>query len=595
MYVLYAYARNQLLLKVENGGKMAKKKHKSFFGWNYTVLIIFLVLFVIFVPTVLYLFEWENYTQDKQRAIKEIQINIDEKINSVKGVLNYTFFDAEFQQLLNETFTEGTSDTTKIYERLTLNTLIGDTVKNLVYFPLINQTLSADKYVTSTDVLMRYVYDILQVVKTEYFKESYFNGEYFAFTLPTEFNENEPESFLIGHWVLSASMQNYLDPVGVCIAVINLPALTDSFSLVSGDSIKVGLYSSDGKVIYGERVVNESLLENMNVSKMVVSSNYFGLKSILYFDVFQVFYNFLPYIFTIVLILLFLLVIFFLYLRVEEKRKTVVYDNFISTFRRISEGNVNDRVDKYNIEELDLVGKQFNLMMDSVLMLNKKLSEEELKAHHNEKEKDRYILKYLSTQINKHFIFNTFGVIRSFVNRGKNDEASECIDYLCNYLRFTFKGKDFVSVAEEIRSLSDYLNIQRIRLADIKVSVHVDEQIKDMQIPQFILQPIVENAYKHAFERNKGNIFVECKLNGNMIEFLVIDDGIGIESERLQQLNKILSANAETSADGEIGLINVQRRVKILTGDSACVKVESCLGKGTKVKILCGKRMENNA
>ena len=80
-----------------------------------------------------------------------------------------------------------------------------------------------------------------------------------------------------------------------------------------------------------------------------------------------------------------------------------------------------------------------------------------------------------------------------------------------------------------------------------------------------------------------------------MIEFTVTDDGVGIDGERLMQLNKMLSANKETSADSEIGLINVQRRVKILTGESACVKVESALNEGTKVMIYCGKRTEENA
>ena len=114
-----------------------RKKQKSFFSWNYTVLIIFFVLFLVFVPTVLYLFEWQNYTQDKQRAVKEMQVSIDDKISSVKGVLNYTFFDAEFQTLLNGAFTGENEDTAKIYERLNINTLVDNTVKNVIYFPLL--------------------------------------------------------------------------------------------------------------------------------------------------------------------------------------------------------------------------------------------------------------------------------------------------------------------------------------------------------------------------------------------------------------------------------------------------------------------------
>ena len=572
--------------------KSAKRKHKkqSFFSLNYTILIFFLAFLVVFVPSLLYVFEHKNYVEDKKRIVTEIQTNIDEKISSVKTLLNYTFFEENFQNSLNNAFNEGSElDNKIIYERLTAISILGSTIKTAWYFPLINNELSADKKILSSDILMKFIPGVIDKINADYNNEEYFNGKYFIFTLDSALDEIEAKSLLIGHWVLSAANNNFLEPIGVCVAITNSHALTDSFALITEkNDVSAGLYTESGEIIYGQAVKNIQELEGRRVIKMQITSKFGEIRSVLYFDSLQVFYNFLPYIFSIVAVMIALLAVFFLYLKFEERRKTEVYNSFISTFRRISEGNMSDRVEQYNIEELDLVGEQFNLMMDSILMLNKALAEEERKAHFSEQEKDRYIIKYLSTQINKHFIFNTFGVIRSFVNLGKNEDAAECINLLCNYLRFTFRGKDFVSVAEEIRALQDYLDIQKIRLPEITVFIEVDEAINDIPIPQFILQPIVENAYKHAFNRTNGSIWVEGRLKDGMVEFTVSDNGEGLEPEALNQLNFALKSNEERNTEGGIGLINVQRRLKILTGESAYIKVESKEGAGTVVIISCG-------
>ena len=173
---------------------------------------------------------------------------------------------------------------------------------------------------------------------------------------------------------------------------------------------------------------------------------------------------------------------------------------------------------------------------------------------------------------------------------GKTDDASECIDLLCNYLRFTFKGKDYVAVEDEIKALQYYIDIQRIRLPKITVSINVSHDIIGEQIPQFILQPILENAYKHAFDRNSGKIFINGKINGDMIEFTVTDNGSGLSDSNLKELNETLTVGEEESSkESGIGLINVQRRLKILMGERSCIRVESVEGVGTTVIVTCEK------
>ena len=142
------------------GIRLAKRKQKkqSFFSLNYTILIFFLAFLVVFVPSLLYAFEHKNYVEDKKRTVTEIQTNIDEKISSVKTLLNYTFFEENFQNSLNNAFNGSDEvDNKVIYERLTAIGILGSTIKTAWYFPLIDGELSADKKILSSDILMKFI------------------------------------------------------------------------------------------------------------------------------------------------------------------------------------------------------------------------------------------------------------------------------------------------------------------------------------------------------------------------------------------------------------------------------------------------------
>lgn len=562
----------------------------SFFKLNYTLIVIAFVALIIVIPMALYLLEWQRFIQDKKQAVYSAQEDIDEKITSVKSLLNYTFFDCDFQKSLQKSIGEKSqNDAEKVYERLTVSTVLRDTVSAIWYFPLSEENqIMYDDVVMSADSMssyMQYIADNLNKFVTD---TQGFNGEYFSFPFGADIGKSV--AMIIGHRVLSSMPENYLQPIGVGVAIINLSGFTDDFtSKVDFSGISIGLYDEQGDIIFGNSDVNESQIDE-KYYKVTIKSRHFGLKTIAYFDGKVVFDKFLPYLFSIVAIILFLGIFFFLYLWTQERKKSRVYEAFIDTFRKIGEGDLDKRIETYNIEELDIVGKQFNSMMDSMLTLNEELANEKVKTYYNEVEKDRYLLKYLSTQINKHFIFNTFAIIRSFVNLDKNQDASDCIDLLCNYLRFTFKGKDFVTVIEEISALKNYLDIQKIRIRNVNVEMNVDERLYDCEIPQFILQPIVENAYKHAFSVEGGTIVIEGKIiDADLIEFSISDNGVGVDNDKLASLNRGLEFNEEIVGAGEIGLINVQRRLKILTGNDSCIKIESRTGKGTKVILRLGR------
>ena len=441
---------------------MKKSRKNSFFRLNYTVFLVLFIVLIFFVPSMLYYSEWKHYTQDKKDMAYSIQEEIDGKIGSVKSLLNYTFFDEDFQRSLKSSIEEGAhADSEKIYARLTVSAIIRDTVNAIWFFPQAESgEILLDSVIMSSDSMSAFMPFIVPKLQEYSLNPKYLNGEYFSF--PFENGNGERVSIIVGHWVLSAMPETYLKPIGLGIAIINISGLTDSFLInQNAEDVKVGLYDEKGEIIYGNTRVSERAISD-SFYKIKITSKYFGLNTIVFFDSSVVFREFAPFLLTVSSVMLLLVAVFFVSVRLKERKKIQVYDSFIDAFQKISEGDLQNRVEKYDIEELDLVGEQFNLMMDSILQLNSELSNEQLKSFHNESEKDQYILKYLSTQINKHFIFNTFSIIRSFVNLGRNDEASECIDLLCAYLRFTFKGKDYVTIAEEIQALKNYLDMPYI-------------------------------------------------------------------------------------------------------------------------------------
>jgi two-component system sensor histidine kinase YesM len=114
----------------------------------------------------------------------------------------------------------------------------------------------------------------------------------------------------------------------------------------------------------------------------------------------------------------------------------------------------------------------------------------------------------------------------------------------------------------------------------------VPEKLLTLKMPKLIFQPIVENAISHGLEKKEGqgNIHITAQLQGEHAEFIIMDDGEGMERETLLQLNKTITQGVEDSSlEHGIGLINVNERIKLHYGISNNLYCESKPGMGTKV------------
>src|SRR5215216_4921206 len=158
-----------------------------------------------------------------------------------------------------------------------------------------------------------------------------------------------------------------------------------------------------------------------------------------------------------------------------------------------------------NVDEIAELGMSFNIMIGKI----KELLDSKIKEQENLK---RAELRALQAQINPHFLYNTLDTIIWMAESKRMDQVVELVRVLSRFFRITLsKGKDWITVGEEIEHVESYLAIQKIRYRDIlDYQIDVPDDMRDGQILKLTLQPLVENALYHGIKnkRNGGAIVV---------------------------------------------------------------------------------------
>ncbi|MBC8079031.1 MAG: histidine kinase [Gorillibacterium sp.] len=205
-----------------------------------------------------------------------------------------------------------------------------------------------------------------------------------------------------------------------------------------------------------------------------------------------------------------------------------------------------------------------------------------------EKEKNKRLLEIekLMYQINPHFIHNTLNTVQVLAKMSGQEDLVKLVAHFTRILHYNL-GKEglMVTVKQEIENLKDYVALQQIRYdSHFNVSIDVDPETEDCQIPRFLLQPLVENAMYHGFRNKDGTIFVSVKPNNQGLMHVVVrDDGDGMTKQELDQL---LEGNGNPGKAGlGIGLKFVSNIIRAEYGEIYSLKVESILGQGTSLSF----------
>lgn len=258
--------------------------------------------------------------------------------------------------------------------------------------------------------------------------------------------------------------------------------------------------------------------------------------------------------------------------------KTKVINKTVEAFKEVQTGNLDMILDIQSYEEFEIIGRSYNLMLDSI---------KKLMAINEEKIRQISIaeIKQLESQFNPHFIFNTLEHIKYMIKLDPN-AASRMIISLSTLLRYSItSGNLEVTILEDLEYIKKYLLIQRYRFRErFNYEIYMERGTEECVVPKLILQPIIENAIKYGFgEQGKLMVHIRVSLLADDLVIVIYDDGVGMSSEKLEEIKGLL--NQEGECLRHIGIYNVHRRIQLMYGKAYGIDLKSEKNEGTVVKI----------
>lgn len=271
-------------------------------------------------------------------------------------------------------------------------------------------------------------------------------------------------------------------------------------------------------------------------------------------------------------------------------------EHFCAAIRNMGNGKLNriEMQDRRMTREVMNVVDNYNEMADR---MNEYLNRE-LIYERNQRIIQSKMLKY---QINPHFLYNTLNTIASMGELSDFPEIVTIAKNLSYIMQYNLRGSSFVSLASEIEMVKSYIEIQQIRFPDtFAVQYDIAEDVKELQIIKFILQPIVENIFQHGFsKKNQDNqILIRAYREEKRLFLVVRDNGRGIEKEKIREINAKLAEERkytdeeDTGEHQSIGIYNVNRRIRIYYGKEYGVRIAENTAQGAEMILTLGAAVE---
>ena len=273
------------------------------------------------------------------------------------------------------------------------------------------------------------------------------------------------------------------------------------------------------------------------------------------------------------------------------------YKTYQSTLRRVLEGYSEvqelQELPVYLTEESH---EEYHYISE-ILSANKIIEEGEKLAY----------IQNLQNQMNPHFLYNILENIRSESLLNGLESVANMAELLGDFYRYTISQEEnFVSLKEELDNTEVYFQIQRFRFSKkLELEVKVQEDLLSLKVPRILLQPIVENSIVHGLEGREtgGKVGISISRSNQHVYIQVSDDGIGIEEEKLRQINEDLRNIRRGFQGGVVGkrdmgkagmgvsLLNIQERIHLLYGREYGLYLQSLENSGTDVCVVLPREL----
>ncbi|MCR5107182.1 MAG: histidine kinase [Lachnospiraceae bacterium] len=230
--------------------------------------------------------------------------------------------------------------------------------------------------------------------------------------------------------------------------------------------------------------------------------------------------------------------------------------------------------DKAKIHEFQILFSGYNQMVERIRQLIDETIQRQKRIRQVE-------LNEIQEQMKPHFLYNTLDSIEALAMMGDTENVCRLIESLGDFYRRSVSGgREFLTVAEEIRMARDYSQIMHIRFGEtFTCEIECDEGCNSYQIPKLTIQPLIENAFQHGIRGRMeyGHISLNVKELEESIQIRINDNGAGIPREVIDEL----SENKEIGGKGSLGLRGTIKRLSLIYGEDFSYSI----GKGSPSEI----------
>lgn len=249
------------------------------------------------------------------------------------------------------------------------------------------------------------------------------------------------------------------------------------------------------------------------------------------------------------------------------RRITAPFQRLEQAMQAVQTGLAQVTVDENGSYEAESLARHFNSMMLRIDGLMQEIRK-------NEKHLRKAEINVLHSQINPHFLYNTLDTIIWMAEFGDHEKVIDLTKALAAFFRLSLSGgSEWTTIENELDHVRQYLFIQKERYSDkLQYEIHCEDDLREVEIPKLILQPLVENALYHGIRQlpDGGRIKVSAMRSEDAIILTVEDNGPGFDLDALDQKRAHGGARL-----GGVGIANVDERVRLYYGEGYGVRIES--------------------
>jgi sensor histidine kinase YesM len=253
----------------------------------------------------------------------------------------------------------------------------------------------------------------------------------------------------------------------------------------------------------------------------------------------------------------------------------------VQTMHRIKSGEIGLRLKLLRQDEIGVLSREFNEMLDNTAALMEKEYNARLFAN-----EAKY--KALQAQVNPHFLYNTLNTVSGIATASGVPTVGTLCRALSNIFRYSLNMETpFATLGEEIRHIKNYMYIMNVRMNNgVELKIKIDSNLLDLHLPRLSIQPLVENAIIHGLKNKLGDkkVTVSAEQEGGRLSLIIEDNGLGMDAEEMNKTLRSASTDA-LKQNRAIGLRNINARAKLLYGEAFGVCVRSEIGLGSTVTL----------